>query len=95
MLHRLLRLIRPRLTIEASRVQRLGTSGEDIEAFQKILNDRGERYGVRVDVSGVYDLDTVNAVAKFQRTALSVLNADGFVGPQTSRVLRIRLVNDS
>lgn len=95
MLRRFLRLLEPRLVIDAARVQHLGPAGDDIRRFQEILNLRGRRYGVQVDITGVYDKETVEAVAKFQRVALSVLNADGFVGPQTARFLRIRLVGDA
>ena len=81
-----------RLTFPASRLQVEGARGGDIAVFQDRFNLFAKRYGISVPVSGAYDEETRQAVAAFQRGALYVLSADGFIGPETARVLHIRLV---
>lgn len=84
----------PRLVIPAHRLQAEETEGADIKLFQQILNRKGRRYGIRVPVTGIYDKETRTAVSQFQVQCLDIMNADGFVGPQTARKLRIRLLGD-
>ena len=62
--------------------------------FQHLFNQKARRYGIEVTENGVYDTETREAVMNFQRYALSIGTADGFVGPQTAKRLGIRLVED-
>jgi peptidoglycan hydrolase-like protein with peptidoglycan-binding domain len=81
----------PRLSLPESRLQTEGATGDDIAAFQKRFNLFADRYGITAPVNGVYDEDTRRAVIEFQSTAMYVLDTDGFIGPDTARVLRIKL----
>jgi hypothetical protein len=60
--------------------------------FQERFNLFAKRFGLDVAVSGVYDAETRAHVAQFQGSVMYVLGGDGFVGPETARVLRIRLL---
>lgn len=88
------RLFSPRLVLCSERVQREGTEGDDIQQFQSHFNRRARRYEIRVQETGVYDKQTRLAVAGYQRAALSIGTADGYVGPQTARKLGIKLIGD-
>lgn len=87
------RLLKPRVQIRSWRVQTEGAEGSDIYLFQRLLNSRSRKYGIEVEETGVYDNQTRHAVSEFQRVVLNV-RSDGFVGPQTARKLRIRLLED-
>lgn len=85
-------IYRPRPVFHASNLQILNASGPELVAFQNLFNQRVRRYGIRVDITGVYDEQTRESVRSYQRLCFSILNSDGFVGPQTARKLRIRLI---
>jgi peptidoglycan hydrolase-like protein with peptidoglycan-binding domain len=85
-------LIKPRPTFAAARLQCEGSEGADIRAFQRRFNRRAKRYQIEVPVSGVYDDLTRRAVRLYQRRALNIRSADGFIGPQTARKLGITLL---
>lgn len=83
-----------RLVFAEARLQTEGARGEDIVTFQKRFNVFSERYGILAPVSGIYDAETRSAVADFQHAAMYVLDSDGFVGPDTARVLHIKLLEN-
>lgn len=58
-----------------------GTTGTHVERLQRDLS----QLGYRVEVNGVFDEFTENAVKKFQQD--NNLTVDGIVGPQTGRQL--------
>lgn len=58
-----------------------GTAGTDVESLQGELS----QLGYQVEVNGVFDESTENAVKKFQQD--NNLTVDGIVGPQTGRQL--------
>lgn len=58
-----------------------GTTGTDVESLQGELS----QLGYQVEVNGVFDESTENAVKKFQQD--NNLTVDGIVGPQTGRQL--------
>lgn len=83
-----------RLVFRASRLQTKGAAGQDVVQFQERFNHFAARYDIYIaaPVNGIYDEDTRAAVASFQRVAMYILEADGFVGPETARVLHIKLL---
>lgn len=81
-----------RLVFSAARLQARDITGNDIALFQQRFNHFAERYGIKVVVTGSYDADTIDAVSEFQGRAMYVLDADGFIGPETARVLHIKLL---
>lgn len=62
------------------------TTGTDVERLQRDLS----QLGYQVEVNGVFDESTENAVKKFQQD--HNLTVDGIVGPQTGRQLGAALV---
>ena len=56
-----------------------GTTGTDVERLQRELS----QLGYQVEVIGVFNESTENAVKKFQQD--NNLTVDGIVGPQTGR----------
>lgn len=87
-------LFGPQLTIHKDRLQTENASGEDILLFQRLFNKKAKRYSIEVPETGVYDEQTRLGVSSFQRFSLSVINADGFVGPETAKRLRIKLLGE-
>lgn len=83
-------LLAPRITIRAASVQHLGAEGPDVLVAQQRLNLYGSRYGIHVREDGHYGPEMQEAVQLFQAEALG-LDSDGFIGPQTSRRLRLIL----
>lgn len=80
--------------IRAACVQKLGADCPDVGIVQQRLNRHGAKYGIHVDVDCVYGPITRNAVRRFQAEAMG-MDSDGFIGPQTSRRLRVILIEDS
>ena len=81
-----------RLPLLARRLQTANSTGNDIVLFQERFNHFAERYGIIVPVTGVYDECTRSSVAEFQGRAMYILDGDGFVGPETARILHIKLL---
>jgi hypothetical protein len=82
----------PRIIFPESRLQTEGASGDDILEFQQRFNRFGCPHRICGPLTGVYDIETRRAVARYQREVLYVLDSDGFVGPVTARELRIKLL---
>jgi peptidoglycan hydrolase-like protein with peptidoglycan-binding domain len=75
-------------------LQTPGLKDDRILGFQRILNKRSARYNLHVDETGIYDDQTRAVVSSYQLRALSIINNDGLVGPQTAKKLGIRLIED-
>lgn len=84
--------LKRRIPIRSDRLQKLGARGSDIVQFQQRFNEYGKRFDfqIQIPVSGIYDQETCDGVAAFQKRVFYVLGTDGFVGPETARALRIK-----
>lgn len=81
-----------RISFPSTVLQTPGLQDSRVLKFQRYFNKRASRYKIVAPETGVYDVETQQAVSAYQLRVLNILNLDGLVGPQTARSLRIRLV---
>ena len=73
------------ISFSISRVLKMGTSGTDVKSLQQAL----KHLSYTVNITGVFDSQTYNAVRSFQK--LNHLTADGIVGTNTAKLINAKL----
>jgi len=63
-------------------IYKLGSVGDEVKEIQQKLN---ELISARLRITGNFDMDTRNAVIRFQQ--IKGIDADGMVGPETYKLL--------